>query len=131
MDFGGNFWDILLWTLWIFAVVCLIWIWIRIIFDLFSDHGLGGWPKFFWTVFLIVMPWLAVFVYLIARGKGMQERSMVAAEQQKASTDAYIKNVAAQTKTPAEQIADAQGLLTSGAITQDEFDALKAKALAS
>jgi hypothetical protein len=131
MDFGGNFWDILLWTLWIFAVVCLIWIWIRIIFDLFSDHGLGGWPKFFWTVFLIVMPWLAVFVYLIARGKGMQERSMVAAEQQKASTDAYIKNVAAQTKTPAEQIADAQGLLTSGAITQAEFDSLKAKALAS
>ena len=131
MDFGGNFWDILLWTLWIFAVVCLIWIWIRIIFDLFSDHALGGWPKFFWTVFLIVTPWLAVFVYLIARGKGMQERSMVAAEQQKASTDAYIKNVAAQTKTPAEQIADAQGLLASGAITQAEFDSLKAKALAS
>ena len=76
------------------------------------------------------MPWLAVFVYLIARGKGMQERAMVAAEQQKASTDAYIKNVAAQTKTPAEQIADAQGLLDSGAITQQEFDSLKAKALA-
>ncbi len=131
MDFGGNFWDILLWTLWIFAVVCLIWIWIRIIFDLFSDHALGGWPKFFWTVFLILMPWLAVFVYLIARGKGMQERTMVAAEQQKASTDAYIQSVAAKTKTPAEQIADAQGLLTSGAITQAEFDSLKAKALAS
>ena len=131
MDFGGNFWDILLWTLWIFAVVCLIWIWIRIIFDLFSDHSLGGWPKFFWSVFLILMPWLAVFIYLIARGKGMQERAMVAAEQQKASTDAYIQNVAAQTKTPAEQITDAQGLLTSGAITQEEFDALKAKALAA
>ena len=130
MDFSGNFFEILLWTVYIMAVICLIWIWIRVIFDLFSDHSTGGWPKFFWTVFLIVMPWLAVFVYLLARGKGMNERAMVAAQQQRAATDNYIKGVAAQTKSPAEQIADAKGLLDSGAITQQEFDSLKAKALA-
>ena len=130
MDFSGNFFDILLWTIWFMAVICLIWIWIRVIFDLFSDHSTGGWPKFFWTVFLIVMPWLAVFVYLLARGKGMNERAMVAAQQQRAATDNYIKGVAAQTKSPAEQIADAKGLLDSGAINQQEFDSLKAKALA-
>jgi hypothetical protein len=122
--------EILLWTIYIMAIVCLIWIWIRIVFDLFSDHATGGWAKFFWTVFLILMPWLAVFVYLIARGKGMQERAMVAAQQQQVATDNYIKGVAAQSKSPAEQIADAKGLLDSGAISQQEFDALKAKALA-
>jgi hypothetical protein len=122
--------EILLWTIYIMAVVCLIWIWIRIVFDLFSDHTTGGWGKFGWTVFLILMPWLAVFIYLIARGKGMNERALVAAEQQKAATDQYIKGVAAQSKSPAEQIADAKGLLDSGAISQQEFDALKAKALA-
>ena len=122
--------EILLWTIYIMAVVCLIWIWIRIVFDLFSDHTTGGWGKFGWTVFLILMPWLAVFVYLLARGKGMNERALVAAEQQKAATDQYIKGVAAQSKSPAEQIADAKGLLDSGAISQQEFDALKAKALA-
>ena len=130
MDFSGNFFDILLWTIWFMAVICLIWIWIRIIFDLFGDHATGGWAKFFWTVFLIIMPWLAVFVYLLARGKGMQERTMVAAQQQQAATDNYIKGVAAQTKSPAEQIAEAKGLLDSGAINQQEFDSLKAKALA-
>ena len=122
--------EILLWTIYIMAIVCLIWIWIRIVFDLFSDHTTGGWGKFGWTVFLILMPWLAVFVYLLARGKGMNERALVAAEQQKAATDQYIKGVAAQSKSPAEQIADAKGLLDSGAISQQEFDALKAKALA-
>ena len=122
--------EILLWTIYIMAIVCLIWIWIRIVFDLFSDHTTGGWGKFGWTVFLILMPWLAVFVYLLARGKGMQERAMVAAQQQQVATDNYIKGVAAQSKSPAEQIADAKGLLDSGAISQQEFDALKAKALA-
>ncbi len=126
MSFG----EVLLWTIYFMAVICLIWIWVRVIFDLYSDPETGGWGKFGWTVFLIFLPWLAVFVYLLARGKGMNERAVSAAQQQQAATDRYIKGVAAQAKSPAEQIADAKGLLDSGAITQQEFEALKAKAMA-
>lgn len=122
--------EVLLWTVYIMAVICLIWIWVRVVFDLFSDHETGGWGKFGWIVFLIFLPWLAVFIYLIARGKGMSERALAAAQQQRAATDQYIKGVAAQSKSPAEQIADAKGLLDSGAITAQEFESLKAKALA-
>ena len=76
-------------------------------------------------------PGSALFVYLIARGKSMGERQMAAMAEAQAQQEKYIQGVAAKTKTPAEQIADAKGLLDSGAITQAEFDALKAKALAS
>ena len=78
-------------------------------------------------IFLVVLPYLSVFVYLIARGPGMAERQLEAQSAAKQATDHYIREVAG--KSAAEQIADAKALLDAGTITQAEFDALKAKAL--
>jgi hypothetical protein len=111
-----------------------LFIWILILFhvfgDLFRDHSLSGGAKTLWVLFLVFLPFLAVFVYLIARGPGMAERA--AARQQRAQQefDGYVRDVAASGGvTPAEQIAKAKELLDAGAIDQSEFDRLKAKAL--
>jgi hypothetical protein len=103
----------------------------QIIADLFRDRDLSGGWKALWVIFLIIFPFLAALVYLIARGRGMAERHMAAARSAQAATDQYIKSVATQGSSPADQIASAKSLLDSGAITQQEFEQLKAKALAS
>ncbi len=132
MDFNStSFWDVLLWSFWFFIMISAIMIWFRCIMDLFSDHTLSGWGKTGWAILLIFVPWLGAFIYLIARGKSMNERQLAAMAQQQASQEKYIQSVAAKTATPAEQITSAKALLDSGAISQAEFDALKAKALAS
>ena len=105
-------------------------IWFRCIVDLFSDHHMSGWGKAGWSIVLIFLPWLGALIYLIARGRSMGERQMAAVADAQAQQEKYIKSVAASTATPADQIANAKGLLDSGTITQTEFDALKAKALA-
>jgi hypothetical protein len=111
-----------------------LFIWILILFhvfgDLFRDHSLSGGAKTLWVLFLVFLPFLAVFVYLIARGQGMAERA--AARQQRAQQqfDGYVREVAASgDASPAEQIAKAKELLDAGTIDQSEFDRLKAKAL--
>ena len=132
MDFNStSFWDVLLWSFWFFIMISAIMIWFRCIMDLFGDHTLSGWGKTGWAILLIFVPWLGAFIYLIARGKSMNERQMAAMAQQQASQEKYIQSVAAKTATPAEQITSAKALLDSGAISQAEFDALKAKARAS
>ena len=132
MDFNStNFWDILLWSFFFFIWIAAVMIWFRVIFDMFGDPTLSGWGKAGWALLLIFVPWLGAFIYLIARGKSMGERQMAAMANAQAQQERYIQDVAAKTKSPAEQIADAKGLLDSGAITQAEFDALKGKALAS
>jgi hypothetical protein len=131
MDFNDpSLWDILVWSFWFFVWIAAIAIWFRCLFDLFSDHNLSGWGKAGWALLLIFLPWLGAFIYLIARGKSMNQRQLAAREAQQASQEKYIRSVAAKSATPAEQIANAKALLDSGAITQSEFDALKAKALA-
>ena len=131
MDFNAtSFWDVLLWSLWFFIMISAIMIWFRCIMDLFSDHTLSGWGKFGWALLLVLVPWFGAFIYLIARGKSMNERQMAAMAQQQASQEKYIQSVAAKTATPAEQITSAKALLDSGVITQAEFDSLKQKALA-
>ena len=131
-DFNStSLWDALLWMLVVFIWIAFIFIWIRCVIDLFSDHTLGGFAKFLWAVCFIFFAPLTTLVYLIARGKSMGERQMAAMADAQAQQEKYIQNVAAKTKTPAEQINDAKALLDSGAITQQEFDAMKAKALAS
>jgi ABC-type multidrug transport system fused ATPase/permease subunit len=111
-----------------------LFIWILILFhvfgDLFRDHSLSGGAKTLWVLFLVFLPFLAVFVYLIARGHGMAERA--AARQQRAQQqfDGYVREVAATgDASPPEQIAKAKELLDAGTIDQSEFDRLKAKAL--
>jgi hypothetical protein len=126
MSFMSFLWDVLI----IFCFIVLLMILFQILVDLFRDHSLSGWGKTGWIILIIIFPFLGMFIYLIARGKGMAERrqsDMVAMQKQQ---DAYIKQVAGS-KSPTDQIADAKQLLDSGAISQAEFDQIKAKALAS
>ena len=125
-DFG----DVLLWTFWFFIWIAAIMIWFRCLFDLFSDSSLSGWAKAGWAILLIFVPWLGALIYLITRGRSMNERRAAAYQQARAETDDYIRQVASTPSTPADQIANAKSLLDSGTITQSEFDSLKAKALA-
>ena len=131
MDTDVNtFWDILLWSFWFFIWIAAIMIWFRCIFDLFSDPTTSGWGKVGWSLVLIFLPWLGALIYLIVRGKSMGERQMAAMAEAQKQQQEYIKSVAGTSAAPADQIASAKSLLDSGAITQQEFDALKAKALA-
>jgi chemotaxis signal transduction protein len=105
--------------------MCLFWV----LGDIFRSRDLGGGAKTFWILFVIIIPWLGILVYVIARGKGMQERQLDQAKEMQAAQQSYIKSVAGSTSAT-DQIASAKALLDSGAITQDEFAALKTKALA-
>ena len=125
----NSFGEVLLWSFWIFIWISAIFIWFRCVFDLFSDHTLSGWGKAGWAIVLIFVPWLGALIYLIARGRSMGERQMAAIADAQVQQEKYIKSVAAQSTSPAEQINHDKSLLESGAINQQEFDSLKAKAL--
>ena len=118
-----------LWTMFIFFLF-IIWIWILItvFVDIFRRKDTSGFTKVLWIIFVILLPYLGVFVYLIANHDGMADRNIQQAQRQQEATDAYIKSVAGGS---AAEIEKAKGLLDSGAITQAEFDSIKAKALAA
>ena len=119
------------WTMFIFFLfVIWIWILITVFSDIFRRKDIGGGSKALWIIFVIVLPYLGVFVYLIANHDGMADRNIAQMQKQQQATDAYIQSVAGSGGAAAE-IEKAKGLLDSGAITQAEFDALKQKALAS
>jgi|ERR1700712_5002823 hypothetical protein len=124
----SNFWDIVWFFFWTFAFIAYLMALFSIVADLFRDHKLNGWFKAIWILFLIFVPFLTALVYLIARGKGMAERSRRNAEQAEDAAKTYIRSAAGS--SPAEEIAKAKTLLDAGTITQAEFDALKARALA-
>ena len=126
MSFSDFFW-LLIWS---FFLVCYLMVLFQIIIDLFRDKDLSGWWKALWIIFLIIFPFLAAVIYLIARGRGMAERQAGAVQSAQAATDQYIQSVASR-GNPAEQIASAKTLLDNGTISQEEFDKLKQKALAS
>ena len=124
----GSTWDFLWHFLIIFGWIAYLLVLFQILTDLFwRDHETSGFVKAIWVFFLIVFPWLGALVYLLARGKGMAERARAAAVAAKKQTDDYITEAAG--RSPAQEIADAKGLLEAGAISQAEFDSLKAKAL--
>jgi len=130
-DFNSNsLWDVLLWMFFFFIWIAFIFIWVRCVFDMFGDHTLGGWAKALWAVFFIFFPPITTLVYLIARGKSMQERAMKQVADAQAQQAQYIREVAGA-QSPTQQIAHAKELLDSGAIDQAEFDRLKAQALAT
>jgi hypothetical protein len=119
----------IIWTMLVFfAWVIWFWMLITVFSDIFRRHDIGGWAKAGWCFFAIVMPFLGVFVYLISQGKGMAERNVKQVQASQAAFDDYVRNVAAESG-PTGEIAKAKSLLDSGAITQAEFDQLKAKAL--
>ncbi len=119
------------WTILIFMGF-FIWIWLLFVVfgDIFRRSDISGWGKTGWIIFVIVLPYLGVFVYLIAEHNGMTERTISAQKAAKASMDDYVRETAG-VNDPTQQIAKASELLKSGAITQAEFDAIKAKALAA
>jgi hypothetical protein len=125
-----DFWDVLLWSFWFFIWVAAIMVWFRCIFDMFGDRTLSGWGKAGWAVLLIFVPWVGALIYLIARGRSMTERQVAAIANQQAAQEKYIQQVAGTSTGAADQIASAKALLDTGVISQAEFDALKAKALA-
>jgi ABC-type multidrug transport system fused ATPase/permease subunit len=125
VSFNDIFWSVL----WFFFLFIWLIVLFQVLTDLFRDHSVSGVEKTLWVLFLVFLPFLAVFVYLIVRGKGMGER---AAAQQRAQQqlEGYVRNVATTAEaTPTEQIAKAKELLDAGAIDQSEFERLKAKAL--
>jgi hypothetical protein len=124
--FASFLWDMLL----VFAFVIWFWLLITVFMDLFRRHDTSGFAKVLWVIFLIIAPYLGVLVYLLVEHKGMAERNVKQIEAQQAQMDAYVKSVAGGGGA-ASEIEKAKGLLDSGAITQAEFDAIKAKALGS
>ncbi len=121
-----------LWTMLIFFLF-VIWLWIlfTVFVDIFRRRDISGWVKAIWIIFVIVLPYLGVFVYLIAEHTGMTERSIAAQQSGEAEFQQYVKTAAGKGVDPTEQIAKAKQMLDSGAINQAEFDQLKQKALAS
>ncbi|KRC62516.1 hypothetical protein ASE14_01385 [Agromyces sp. Root81] len=126
----NTFWDFLIWLFWFYVVIACIWVFITVIMDIFRDHSLNGWGKALWVLFLVFVPFLAAFIYLIARGQGMAERNAARAAQSQAASADYIRTVAGtSSSSAAAEIEKSKQLLDTGAITQAEYDALKAKAL--
>ena len=125
-----SFGEVLLWSFWFFIWIAALTIWFRCLFDMFSDSTLSGWAKAGWAIFMIFIPWVGALVYLIVRGRSMSDRQAAAIQSQQAAQEQYIKQVAGSSADPVSRIADAKALLDSGAITEAEFNTLKAKALA-
>jgi hypothetical protein len=128
-----SFWDVI-WIIVIsYCFIAYLILLFHIFGDLYRDPDTGGFAKAMWTLFLIFLPFLGILVYLIARGKDMTQRTVAQAAQAREAQEAYIRDVAAGSTagtTPAEQVSQARALLDSGAISAEEFQALKTKALA-
>ena len=124
---GQVFWSFL------WFVMFFIWIWLLIIVfsDIFRSHDLGGFAKAIWILFVIIVPYLGVLVYLIARGHKMQEHAMEAAKAQDQAMRQYVQSAAGTSDSTADQLAKLADLKAQGAISDAEFEQLKAKALSS
>ncbi len=131
-SFGNG--DVLLWMLEFFLFVIWFWLLLTVFSDLFRDHELSGGLKALWVFALVLLPYLGIFVYLIARGKGMAGRAAAQQQHLQEQFDNRIRSAAGSgtsTASAPDQIAQAKALLDSGAIDQGEYDALKARALAT
>jgi lysylphosphatidylglycerol synthetase-like protein (DUF2156 family) len=117
-------------TVWFFLFIAWIWLLIAIYADIFRSDDMGGWGKAFWVLFVLVLPFLGVLIYLIARGGSMQERTERAAIESRRATEAYIRTVATSTPSSAEELTKLAELRDKGVITAPEFEAQKAKLLA-
>ena len=124
--------DAFLTMLYFFLFIIWIWLLIMVFMDVFRSHDMGGWAKALWVIFIIILPFLGVFVYLIARGGSMHERAAAQAAEQQKAFDQYVKQAAG---TPGESSADQlhklADLKSQGVLTDAEFESQKAKILAS
>jgi len=119
--------NVFLWMLWFFLFMIWIWLLITIFVDIFRTD-MSGWAKAGWTIFILVVPFLGVLIYLIANGSKMQERSMQHAAAAQQAQTAYIRD-AAGTETTADQLKTLSDLHDAGKLTDDEYNAQKAKLL--
>ena len=124
--------DFFLTMLYFFLFIIWIWLLFMVFIDIFRSHDMGGWAKALWVIFIIILPFLGVFVYLIARGGKMHERAAQQAAQQQKAFDQYVKQTAGTGgDTTADQLAKLADLKSQGVLTDAEFEAQKAKILAS
>lgn len=115
--------EFLLWMLWIFLFVVWFWLLITVFADLFRRHDVNGWIKTLWVIFVIVFPFLGIFIYLITQSKGMAERNV---KEQQAQVD-QLRAMVGTTTSPADEIAKLDDLRAKGSITDDEYQKMKAK----
>ncbi len=112
-----------------FFFVLWIWLLIYIFMDIFRSHDMGGFAKALWVLFVIILPFLGVLVYLIARGGSMHERAEKQAQQQQKAFDDYVKQAAGSSGGSADELAKLADLKSKGVLTDAEFEAQKAKIL--
>ncbi len=124
--------DAFLTMLYFFLFIIWIWLLIMVFMDVFRSHDMSGWAKALWVIFIIILPFLGVFVYLIARGGKMHERAAQQAAQQQQAFDQYVKQAAGTPgSSTADQLSKLADLKSQGVLSDAEFDAQKAKILAT
>jgi hypothetical protein len=125
-----TFWNITASIFWFMILFTWVWMLISIFGDIFRDHELSGWGKALWTLFLIILPWLGALIYLIARGRSMNERALAQAQRNERAFGQYVRETAG---TPATSTADELGKLADlrdrGTLSVGEFEVAKAKVL--
>jgi hypothetical protein len=119
-----GFWDVVLWMLALFVFTMFFWMFITVLADMWTDPDASGWAKAGWTFFIVILPWLGILIYLIAKGGGMAERAM---KKQRAQ-EQYIHQVAGGGS--ASELATLAELKEKGHITEEEFNKAKASILA-
>ncbi|HEX6418480.1 MAG TPA: SHOCT domain-containing protein [Acidimicrobiales bacterium] len=124
-EFGTG--EVFLSMLWFFLFVIWIWLLISVFTDIFRSEDMSGWAKAAWAVFIVVLPYLGVFTYLIARGRKMGEHAMADARRQDEMFRRYVREVAATPASDVDQLSKLASLKADGAITEDEYQRMKAK----
>lgn len=122
----GMFWTLLWFFLWVAWLIILF----KVIFDIFRSKDLGGWGKALWVLFVIIIPWLGVLVYLIARGHSMTDRDLEAAQQQQDAFKQYVQQTAGTSASVGDELSKLAALRDSGVLSDAEFAQQKAKLLA-
>src|SRR6476620_10260072 len=116
-----NLWGVLLSIFWFVILFAWIWLFISIVGEIFRDHELSGWGKALWTLFLIVIPWLGALVYLIARGRSMNERALEQAQHRDQAFRHYVQDAASSKPSMADELTKLADLRDRGTISADEF----------
>ncbi|GAA1272135.1 SHOCT domain-containing protein [Pseudonocardia aurantiaca] len=122
-------WDVVVSIFWFMILFTWIWLLIAIFSDMFRDHELSGWGKALWTLFLVVLPWLGALVYLIVRGKSMNERARAQAQRNEQAFGQYVRETAGTSTSTADELAKLADLRDRGTLTPEEFERAKAKVL--
>jgi ABC-type multidrug transport system fused ATPase/permease subunit len=121
--------EVFLSFLWFFLFFIWIWLLITVFADIFRDHEMSGWAKAAWVIFVIIVPYLGVFVYLIARGGSMARRAAAQQQQAQQDFDSYVKSVAGSGGSTADELTRLADLKAQGVISDAEFERLKAQAI--